>query len=271
MSDIARIAPYEAFARVVKASVGIHLSRVPLGILRRFGYHSPWMTTTWTTLADATAGGDNMFFERDLSFDPAVLSLPRNIGIAGYWQSEKYFSDAAHVLRGELTERTDHGSMNARCLARIRDCESVSVHVRRGDKVGSTTHSATSSQYLESAMSLISDKVASPVFFFFSDDTTWVKGAFGDRRDVIIVDHNTPDRGGHDLMLMAACKHNIIASSSMSWWGAWLNSNSDKVVLSPHPSLWYRDSGFLGCDVLPEGWIVVQYPLAHSRVLQQEH
>ena len=59
-----------------------------------------------------------------------------------------------------------------------------------------------------------------------------------------------------DLWLMSLCKHNIIANSSFSWWGAWLNNNPNKKVIAPKK--WFGDHVNLNTsDLLPESWIKI--------------
>lgn len=77
-------------------------------------------------------------------------------------------------------------------------------------------------------------------FFLFSNDPDWTREHFkGENR--IPVEGSTEDTGYLDLYLMSKCKHNIIANSSFSWWGAWLNDNPDKKVIAPARWLNGRD------------------------------
>ena len=102
----------------------------------------------------------------------------------------------------------------------------------------------------------IKEHVPSPVFYFFSDDLQWVQEQFSDMRDVVFVEGNKGSNSYRDMQLMAAYKHAIIANSTFSWWGAWLNSNKQKVIIAP--SKYYLDeqanSRYRQSMLLPE-WI----------------
>ena len=102
-------------------------------------------------------------------------------------------------------------------------------------------------------MSIICERVNNPSFIFFSDDVDWVKENFK-QENVKYINWNHKEESWQDMYLMSRCKHNIIANSSFSWWGAWLNSNTNKIVIAPTP--WFKNS--LDYDIIPSSWIKVQ-------------
>jgi hypothetical protein len=57
------------------------------------------------------------------------------------------------------------------------------------------------------------------------------------------------------MRLMSMCQHHIIANSSFSWWGAWLNANPNKIVIGPKK--WFACNQFDTSDILPSGWIKI--------------
>jgi hypothetical protein len=93
-----------------------------------------------------------------------------------------------------------------------------------------------------------------PYFYVFSDDPAWVETNLQIPFPTTFIKHNGPC-GHEDLRLMSLCRHNIIANSSFSWWGAWLNSYPDKIVVAPR--LWFNDPSINTLDLIPAGWIKV--------------
>ena len=181
--------------------------------------------------------------ERSFKFDPLVLELPNNTYLDGYWQSPHYFDDAADLIRADMTPLVPLGLQDEKIAALIETVDAVSVHVRRGDYVtnltAATAHGQCSIDYYKNALAYISTHVAKPHFFVFSDDPTWTRENLPLSGTATFVEHNGPASAFQDLRLMAMCKHQITANSSFSWWGAWLNPRSDKIVITPKQ--WFAD------------------------------
>jgi len=194
--------------------------------------------------------------EKNYDFDPDILDLGDNVYLDGHWQSEKYFSDIEPVIRGEFSFRNNPTEHNRKILEQIRSCESVSVHIRRGDYVTlpecSSFHGLCTIDYYKSAVDKISRQIDSPVFFVFSDDIAWARDNLNLGFDTRFMDHNGTERGDEDLRLMRACHHHIIANSSFSWWGAWLCPNPQKIVYAPRK--WFNKNVETP-DNLPPSWI----------------
>ena len=133
------------------------------------------------------------------------------------------------------------------------------MHVRRGDYVNSPNTKAIYThcdiEYYKKGLEIITKKNDNVVLFIFSDDPTWVKENMKFDFPTNYVDHNNADFNYEDLRLMSLCKHNIIANSSFSWWGAWLNENPFKQVVSP--KIWINDLTINPNDINPPGWIVL--------------
>ncbi len=142
-------------------------------------------------------------------------------------------------------------------MAQIESTNAVSLHIRRGDyvKVKETNdfHGVCSIAYYETAIELITNKINDPVFYIFSDDMDWVKKNFNIRQNHVFVDANDAATNYEDMRLMSLCKHNIIANSSFSWWGAWLNPSSSKTVIAPKK--WMKDPSIETIDLIPGNWI----------------
>lgn len=195
--------------------------------------------------------------ERHFHFDPAVLELRGEVCLDGYWQSERYFSDIAGTIREAFRFKQPLSGKNLHLYQQIRDVEAVSLHVRRGDYVSDEKthrwHGVCGVDYYDRAINHIVEHVSGPNFFVFSDDLHWASNHLKFRHPVTFVDHNPPEMGHEDMRLMSFCRHHIIANSSFSWWGAWLNPNPGKIVIAPRK--WF--SGFEADtrDLYPEGWL----------------
>lgn len=204
------------------------------------------------------AGGfTRLFKEKSLRFDPALLEAPGNVYLDGYWQSEKYFKDAEALLRGELTFREGPDKANAPLAAEIAGCAAASLHVRRGDyaanPVTTGIHGLVGMDYYERAMRLLSAKVPGVRFFAFTDDPEWTAKNLSADYPVTLVGHNNADKNYEDLRLMSLCGHNIIANSTFSWWGAWLNAHPGKTVIAP--AGWFKAGTHDSADLVPENWL----------------
>jgi len=193
--------------------------------------------------------------EKRLPFDPKLILLKGDYYLDGYWQSEKYFKDFEDVIRQDLQYT---GSLSDKALAMkrlIEDCNAISVHIRRGDYVTNTLanqfHGTCSLDYYENAIVEMSERVKNPHFFIFSDDLIWCKDYLKFKYPIYFVESCASQY--EDIHLMSLCSHHIIANSTFSWWGAWLNAKVDKIVIAPQQ--WFADSKINNPDILPEHWI----------------
>lgn len=194
--------------------------------------------------------------EKDFAFDPDILSVTGNIYLDGYWQSYKYFEDVDETIRKDFCFRAGIGSNSRQVEDMIKSCEAVSLHIRRGDYVtltsASTYHGLCSLQYYEKAASIIKERLNNPVVFVFSDDIQWAKDHLKFDMPIFFVDYSGTT-AHMDMYLMSLCRHHIIANSSFSWWGAWLNQSSDKIVITPKQ--WFKDESINTADLIPESWV----------------
>ena len=193
------------------------------------------------------------------AFDPNIMKTPKHVYLDGYWQSEKYFVDIQDVIRRGFTVKYEQDGQSREIAEQIASTQSVSIHIRRGDYVSnpqtSRVHSVCSLDYYKQCVSLIAEKITHPHIFVFSDDPRWVTDNLRFDYPTTFVTHNDATKNYEDLRLMSMCKHNIIANSSFSWWGAWLNANPNKIVLAPRR--WFNDPSRDTRDLLPDGWIKV--------------
>jgi len=195
--------------------------------------------------------------QRHFHYDPDFVRCPDNVYITGYWISEKYFSGIENVIRNDFSFKMPISGRNQEIAEIIQGCNSVSVHIRRTDKVSDPLYEETDLQYCTKAIRYMNKHLDDPHYFIFSDDINWVKTNLRYSGAITFVDINDDHHNYEDLRLMSLCKHNIIAESSFSWWGAWLNSNQEKVVISPNPHRWINLENFIVDDVLPSTWIIL--------------
>jgi len=183
-------------------------------------------------------------------FNYKEISEPKNFSyyLDGYWQSEKYFKESESVIRKQFKP-------NRFLFEKISetsglDSKSISIHIRRTDYVTSNGyHPVQTIEYYKKALDIIGEY---DNLFVFSDDIKWC-------RENLKFDNMTFVEGSseiEDLYLMSLCKDNIIANSSFSWWGAWLNVNPDKKVIAPKK--WFGSQTNLNdSDIIPTDWIKI--------------
>lgn len=199
----------------------------------------------------------SIFLEKAFSFDPEVLKLQAPCYLEGYWQSERYFSGIREALLADFSLASPIDSQNQAVFDQMSACNAVSLHVRRGDYVSNPSaaqfHGLCPMDYYRDAVEYIGERVDSPCFFVFSDDTDWVLENLQINYPLNVVNVNGPDRGICDMALMRACKHHVIANSSFSWWGAWLNPDKSKIVVAP--KRWFKEQNMPTEDLIPHSWV----------------
>lgn len=190
-------------------------------------------------------------------FSPDIWKINDNCTIKGYWQSEKYFLDIREKIKNEIKLIEKMSKDSRSLLETIKNEESVSIHVRRGDYVSNPItnafHGICSEDYYRKAVTLIQQKNPGiSRFFVFSDDQDWVKRNFSIGVPFQTVGHKTVGQECEDLILMSSCAHHVIANSSFSWWGAWLSDNPDKAVIAPEK--WFNEADLDTRDLIPRSW-----------------
>lgn len=189
---------------------------------------------------------------------PGINKVPQDCCLVGYWQSERYFADAVQQIRADFTFRPPLDNKNAELAEQINRANSVSLHVRRGDYVNnpktSATHGLCSLDYYHAAIRHVAERVQQPHFFVFSDDIAWVQANLKIEFPCFYVQHNRGVESYNDMRLMSLCRHHIIANSSFSWWGAWLNPNMAKIVVAPRK--WLAKETDVQ-DLFPAGWVTL--------------
>ncbi len=192
--------------------------------------------------------GQNTFVLPTIGDSFHYRELPNDCYMNGYWQSEKYFKDIKEILRKQL-EVSEEKKDNILNLYPFMKDETVSLHVRRGDYLkASHVHPCQTLDYYDEAVDLAAKSDTN--ILVFSDDIEWCKQNF--KYDNMYFAENQTNVT--DMHSMSLCSHNIIANSSFSWWGAWLNNNIEKKVIAPKN--WFADGTYSG-DIVPEDWTVI--------------
>ena len=186
----------------------------------------------------------------DVGYQPEILNF-ENTYLSGYWQCENFRQDVLDLFQVP----DQQSNLASRSLQeQMRREQAVAVHVRRGDYLlpenSRKYGNICTLQYYKNAMQYMKKRVPDARFYFFSNDPGWVRENLA-TGDSVIVDCNHGKENYLDMYLMSQCSHNIIANSSFSWWGAWLNQNPDKIVMSPQR--WF--SHLEVSDAICEGWI----------------
>lgn len=206
---------------------------------------------------------NNEDFPTDANFEHYVQvpygyhELPKRGGIMyrGYFQSEKYFLHNRQLILDTLAPTEEIKSYINDKYGELLKRNLLSMHIRRGDYLHLPNyHPTVSPAYHIAATDYITSKEAVDGYVIFSDDIGWCKETFGNEQDITYIEG---EEDYIDMYLMSLCKHNIIANSTFSWWGAWLNQNPSKIVVAP--SQWFGPAraDLDTKDLIPETWITI--------------
>lgn len=179
------------------------------------------------------------YMEKSQLFDEEVLKKDRAY-LVGCWQSEKYFADIKEEVRKAFTfKELKLSELMQEYEKQMQETNSVSLHIRRGDylEVSDVYGGICTPGYYEKAMKQMEEWHPDCHFFVFTNDVEWVKENYK-QDNLTIVEGNDEDAGYIDMYLMTRCKHYILANSSFSWWGCYLNPSKDKKVIAP--SKWFN-------------------------------
>lgn len=190
------------------------------------------------------------------TYDPDVISSSTKV-MLGSWQSFKYFEKISDLIRNDFKLKEDLSYTASIIEANITKYESIALHIRRGDyfsdKRTKKHHGILDLDYFINAIHIINTRVKDPIIYVFSDDIEWVYKNLKCEFPIEFIDNAV---GGPEISiyLMSKCKHNIISNSSFSWWGAWLNTNPNKIVIAP--KIWFCNQPSTA-DLIPETWIKI--------------
>lgn len=173
------------------------------------------------------------------AFDTTFFDQKGDVFLSGYWQDPKYFKKYQFQIRQAFRFKNPPRGKNKEMLERIRLAQlPVSVHFRIGEDVRNIDFNVKKQEgflsYYSKAAREMTRKIGNPTFFVFSDQPDWVRKNLDLDFRTEVVDINVSGMSYEDLRLMSNCRHHIIAKSTFSWWGAWLNPRKDKIVIAPN-------------------------------------
>lgn len=192
-------------------------------------------------------------------YDPSVFTMEHKI-LEGYWACEEYYADRISNLQEQLKFPSNLSLENLKMREEMQSCNSVSLHIRRGDYLKKENlemfGGICTEEYYEAALQWIRDRVEEPHFYLFSDDPSYVSKKY-QGPEYRVANINRGRDSYLDLYLMSQCKHNICANSTFSFWGARLNQNPDKNMIRPLKQKncdWYEPEKM---KRLWKGWILI--------------
>ena len=216
------------------------------------------------TIAKIFAGknADPTFREADFAYDARHADIQQSVRLDGYFQSYKYFAPYAEAIRSDLTPRLDlRAEIEGKRSKLIPASSCVSMHVRRKDYTNpeiSAVHGVLHPDYYARALSVMNALLPDPpIICVFTDDPQWVRDNLDLPPNARYISEQTTS-AFEDFILMSRCDHHITANSSFSWWGAWLNPRSDKVVITPEQ--WFQPEVMQKLDISdlrPVEWLTV--------------
>ncbi len=195
----------------------------------------------------------------DLSYQPQRLVFEGSAYLDGYWQCERYFNDFEDRIRGDfrLEPKLQQQLAERRQQSGIGCSNTVSLHVRRGDYItdqtAQATHGSLGEDYYRKAVEYLTQHLGGTFrLLVFSDDIAWARDNLRLPAQTVFVEPH--ERSPQiDMHLMASCDHHVIANSSFSWWGAWLNPSATKTVIAP--ARWFRNTALNADDICPAEWV----------------
>lgn len=210
----------------------------------------------------------NLYIERSDDYwrhNPAALKTGSNAYVSGYWECPQYFEDIRDVIEAEFELSAEIVEEGEEIAKKIRESESVGLHVRRGVRVGYGTTVPT--EYYQRAIDEFANEDVT--FFVFSVDPDWVRENLNFPSTPTFVDYTHPDGGGvtprayEYFELLRQCDHKIISNSTFSWWPAWLNEQDGARILCPHQ--WRPESSDYDrvyveeMDLIPDSWEIIEW------------
>ncbi|MBP3219334.1 MAG: alpha-1,2-fucosyltransferase [Prevotella sp.] len=208
-------------------------------------------------------GFEHYIFEKRYAYCEGMEQFATgNCIYRGHWQSEKYFKHCESDIRKQFSFLPFDEPGNIALAEQMANENSVSIHLRKSpDYIQSKVlgNGICDAEYYQNAINCIHQHISHPVFYVFTDNHQWVAENMDFLKEYTIVNWNpvSGSRSFRDMQLMSCCRHNIIANSTYSWWGAWLNPNPRKIVVAPKTYINPINTFFAEQDILPDEWIKI--------------
>jgi hypothetical protein len=201
--------------------------------------------------------GQNKSHKYQHEFDLKSFDIKENLYLDGYWQAEDFLANNLSILHQDFSFKSKPNSLNTKLINEMQSINSVSIHVRRGDYLKlKDVYAECSKTYYQNSISFFQELYPDLKFYVFSNDIEWCRKELTFKNsDCEFINHNAGKQSFEDIRLMTNCKHNIIANSSFSWWGAILNKFLDKSVLCPEN--WFTNSNRNKDVYIPKNWIKI--------------
>jgi hypothetical protein len=193
-----------------------------------------------------------IYKEKERTLYDKNIFTKKDIYLDGYWQNEKYFINIRDEIIRDFIPKNNNSIIVENYLKDINTTNSVSIHVRRGDYANHPNIGILDISYYQKAVIYMTKYIENPIFYIFSNDIEWCKENFIFIDKKIIIDKTNNEI--EDMILMKNCNHNIIANSSFSWWGAWLNKNDNKIVIAPKKWMAENPNNY---KWVPDNWVEI--------------
>ena len=198
------------------------------------------------------------FESNHCAFTPELLEDKRSLYYYGIWQDHHYFDAYKDVIRKEFEWKETLDDRNQKCYNDFSVGKTVSIHIRRGDYLKEWRYkNICELYYYQKAIAYVKNHYGVDMAYaIFSNDTEWCKENIVpllDDSKYTMVSWNQGADSYKDIRLMQACKVNIIANSSFSWWGAYLNIHNDSLTIAPKK--WTNDVAYFQRQL--DEWILL--------------
>jgi len=234
------------------------LHRVP----RRYRPDARWQLRDLVPAGALPGSNLRRHKESPFGFHPRHLAVGDHSYLVGYWQSEQFFPGLRPKLLIELQLNKPLSDRSRRVAEGMLGTQSVAVHVRRGDYVNNSAaaqiYCHLKLDYYRRAVEQWAQRRTGVKVFVFSNDIPWCQQNLQLPWPIQYVGHNTAATAHEDLELLRQANCCVIANSTFSWWGAWLNERPDKVVYAPPQ--WFQPQTYDGSAILPREWQIVSEP-----------
>jgi hypothetical protein len=198
--------------------------------------------------------------QRELDFNGSILDIKfhKYLILDGYWQSESYFKDFEPIIREDLKFRCHFNILNLNMANKIKNSNSVALHVRFFESDINIQGSFVSPDYYSKAIEILQSQFNDLHYFIFSENPITASSMISLPKSMYtIVSINDSTHAHFDLWLMSKCNHFITANSTFSWWGAWLAKNPQKIVICPGFSSYTGVAGWGFKGLIPDGWKIL--------------